>query len=176
MIKTLLRAKRIYFHLPSNNLFISSFSSFPSSFHFSFHFFFFSSFLFLFSKSPKRLLICIAKQPKSLEKRTEQIFCCILSKTTSSAERPTQMFDVSPGSFFVRNIFICGSTIHQKFLFEWGKILAGEELLNRKVKEGSHQRIVSEKELWMNKTSRNDVMVKKFRNMTVETLTLKTPF
>ena len=73
------------------------------------------------------------------------------------------MFDVSPGSFFVRDIFICESTIHQKFLFEWGKILAGEELLNRKVKEGSHQRIVSEKELWMNKTSRNDVMVKKFR-------------
>ena len=73
------------------------------------------------------------------------------------------MFDVSPGSFFVRDIFICGSTIHQKFLFEWGKILAGEELLNRKVKEGSHQRIVSEKELWMNKTSRNDVMVKKVR-------------
>ena len=72
MIKNLLRAKRIYFHLPLNNLFISFFSSFPpppSSFHFSFHFFFFSSFLFLFSKSPKRLLICIAKQPKSLEKK-----------------------------------------------------------------------------------------------------------
>ena len=75
MIKNLLRAKRIYFHLPLNNLFISSFSSFPSppsSFHFSFHFFFFSSFLFLFSKSPKRLLICIAKQPKNIEKKKDR--------------------------------------------------------------------------------------------------------